>query len=52
MHRNAKTAPNGAFSGLISSRQTAGRISGGTTGWKKAIVTLEPGEHIDLFEQV
>jgi large subunit ribosomal protein L23 len=33
-------------------RRGAGRISGGTTGWKKAIVTLEAGEHIDLFEQV
>ena len=33
-------------------RRGAGRISGSTTGWKKAIVTLEPGSHIDLFEQV
>jgi large subunit ribosomal protein L23 len=29
-----------------------GRIEGHTTGWKKAIVTLAPGDHIDLFEQV
>lgn len=33
-------------------RRGAGRITGSTTGWKKAIVTLEPGNHIDLFEQV
>jgi large subunit ribosomal protein L23 len=29
-----------------------GRIVGHEPGWKKAIVTLEPGNHIDLFEQV
>jgi large subunit ribosomal protein L23 len=29
-----------------------GRIVGHEKGWKKAIVTLEPGHHIDLFEQV
>ena len=33
-------------------RRGAGRISGTKPGWKKAIVTLHPGEHIDLFEQV
>jgi len=33
-------------------RRGAGRISGATVGWKKAIVTLAPGEHFDLFEQV
>ncbi len=33
-------------------RRGAGRISGARPGWKKAIVTLAPGEHIDLFEQV
>ena len=33
-------------------RRGAGRIKGARTGWKKAIVTLEPGQHIDLFEQV
>jgi large subunit ribosomal protein L23 len=29
-----------------------GRIEGTTPGWKKAIVTLAPGERIDIFEQV
>jgi large subunit ribosomal protein L23 len=29
-----------------------GRISGHTPGWKKAIVTLDPNDHIELFEQV
>jgi large subunit ribosomal protein L23 len=29
-----------------------GRIVGAQPGWKKAIVTLEPGYHIDLFEQI
>jgi large subunit ribosomal protein L23 len=33
-------------------RRGAGRIHGTRPGWKKAIVTLAPGEHIDLFEQV
>jgi large subunit ribosomal protein L23 len=33
-------------------RRGAGRIHGATAGWKKAIVTLQPGEHIDLFEQM
>lgn len=33
-------------------RRGAGRISGARPGWKKAIVTLEAGQHIDLFEQV
>lgn len=33
-------------------RRGAGRVSGTTRGWKKAIVTLEPGSHIDIFEQV
>ena len=33
-------------------RRGAGRIHGSTVGWKKAIVTLQPGEHIDLFEQM
>jgi len=33
-------------------RRGAGRIHGATVGWKKAIVTLAPGDHIDLFEQV
>lgn len=32
-------------------RRGAGRISGMTRGWKKAIVTLQPGERIELFEQ-
>ena len=29
-----------------------GRITGHEAGWKKAIVTLAPGDRIDLFEQV
>jgi large subunit ribosomal protein L23 len=29
-----------------------GRIRGHEPGWKKAIVTLAPGDRIDLFEQV
>jgi large subunit ribosomal protein L23 len=29
-----------------------GRITGTEAGWKKAIVTLAPGERIDVFEQV
>ena len=33
-------------------RRGAGRIHGASAGWKKAIVTLQPGEHIDLFEQM
>jgi large subunit ribosomal protein L23 len=33
-------------------RRGAGRITGARGGWKKAIVTLEPGQHIDLFEQI
>lgn len=33
-------------------RRGAGRIFGATKGWKKAIVTLQPDEHIDLFEQM
>lgn len=33
-------------------RRGAGRIKGTRPGWKKAIVTLEAGNHIDLFEQV
>jgi large subunit ribosomal protein L23 len=33
-------------------RRGGGRISGATAGWKKAIVTLQPGQHIALFEQI
>ncbi len=33
-------------------RRGGGRIHGATRGWKKAIVTLQPGQHIDLFEQI
>jgi large subunit ribosomal protein L23 len=33
-------------------RRGASRIEGNKVGWKKAIVTLESGDHIDLFEQV
>lgn len=29
-----------------------GRNSGMTSDWKKAIVTLAPGQHIDFFEKV
>ncbi len=29
-----------------------GRISGHEAAWKKAIVTLQPGQRIDIFEQV
>jgi len=29
-----------------------GRIVGHESAWKKAIVTLHPGERIDIFEQV
>ena len=28
------------------------RISGTERGWKNAIVTLHPDDHIDLFEQI
>jgi large subunit ribosomal protein L23 len=33
-------------------RRGSGRISGAKPGWKKAIVTLQEGQQIDLFEQV
>ena len=33
-------------------RRGRGRITGHEAAWKKAIVTLAAGEHIDLFEQV
>jgi large subunit ribosomal protein L23 len=29
-----------------------GRIHGAEARWKKAVVTLYPGEHIDIFEQI
>ena len=29
-----------------------GRIAGQEAGWKKAVVTLYPGQRIDVFEQV
>lgn len=32
-------------------RRGAGRISGHGRAWKKAIVTLQPGERIEIFEQ-
>ena len=35
----------------IASRR-GGRIVGHEPGWKKAIVTLQPGDRIDIFEQV
>lgn len=33
-------------------RSGRGRISGHEASWKKAIVTLYPGQRIDVFEQV
>jgi large subunit ribosomal protein L23 len=33
-------------------RRGSGRITGTKPGWKKAIVTLQEGQQIDLFEQV
>lgn len=33
-------------------RRGRGRISGHEASWKKAIVTLYPGQRIDVFEQV
>jgi large subunit ribosomal protein L23 len=33
-------------------RKGRDRISGKEPGWKKAIVTLFPGQRIDIFEQV
>lgn len=35
----------------VASRR-GGRITGHESAWKKAIVTLHPGDRIDLFEQV
>jgi large subunit ribosomal protein L23 len=35
----------------IASRR-GGRIVGHEAGWKKAIVTLYPGDRIDIFEQI
>jgi large subunit ribosomal protein L23 len=35
----------------VASRR-GGRIKGHEASWKKAIVTLAPGDSIDLFEQV
>lgn len=35
----------------VASRR-GGRIVGNEAGWKKAIVTLQPGNRIDIFEQV
>ena len=33
-------------------RRGSGRITGSGRGWKKAVVTLQPGERIDIFEQI
>lgn len=33
-------------------RRGGGRISGQERSWKKAVVTLFPGQRIDIFEQV
>ncbi len=35
----------------VASRR-GGRIVGARPGWKKAVVTLQPGDRIDIFEQV
>lgn len=35
----------------IASRR-GGRITGSEAAWKKAIVTLDPNDHIELFEQI
>jgi len=35
-----------------SLRRGKGRITGHERSWKKAIVTLFPGQRIDIFEQV
>lgn len=35
-----------------SASRRGGRISGHEASWKKAVVTLQPGFRIDLFEQV
>jgi large subunit ribosomal protein L23 len=35
----------------VASRR-GGRIVGTEPGWKKAIVTLDPNDHIELFEQI
>ena len=35
-----------------SLRRGKGRITGHERAWKKAIVTLFPGQRIDIFEQV
>ena len=33
-------------------RRGRGRVTGHEAAWKKAIVTLHPGQRIDIFEQV
>ena len=33
-------------------RKRVGRYSGRRSHWKKAVVTLAPGDHIDFFEGV
>jgi large subunit ribosomal protein L23 len=33
-------------------RRGSGRITGQERSWKKAVVTLFPGQRIDIFEQV
>jgi large subunit ribosomal protein L23 len=44
---NVKPKPKSRF----ASRR-GGRIVGAKPGWKKAVVTLFPGDRIDIFEQV
>jgi len=36
----------------IGKRKRLGRYEGRRSDWKKAIVTLKPGQTIDLFEEV
>ena len=64
---SAKAAVEGAFSVKVKAvntmnvkpkaksrmiRRGSGRITGSGRGWKKAVVTLQPGERIDIFEQI
>ena len=44
---NVKAKPKSRFV-----RRGASRITGASRGWKKAVVTLFPGERIEIFEQI
>jgi len=37
---------------MSGKRKRLGRYSGRRPHWKKAVVTLVPGDHIDFFEGV